>query len=143
MSDQGAAVERNLEAVRRWLAGTASPEGSRETVRELFEPEADYYPIRKWPEATPRHGHDEIERFFAEFWEGWRTWESKLEEVVPVGEVRVFARNHVSATGYESGLSLEGHVFHVFWLRHGRFLRVEDHLTELGARRALGLDDQP
>ena len=38
-----------------------------------------------------------------------------------------------------SGTALEGDVFHCCRPRHGRFIRVEDHLTERGARDALGL----
>lgn len=34
---------------------------------------------------------------------------------------------------------LEGDIYHCFWLGHGRFIRVEDHLTAKGALNALGL----
>jgi hypothetical protein len=46
----------------------------------------------------------------------------------------------VAAEGRESGLKLEGDLHHCLWLRNGRLLRVEDHLTLAGALRALGLD---
>jgi hypothetical protein len=46
------------------------------------------------------------------------------------------------AEGKESGLSLEGDMFHCFWLRHGRIFRQEDHLTLPGALRALGLQGE-
>jgi hypothetical protein len=36
-------------------------------------------------------------------------------------------------------VALEGDLYHCFWLRHGRFIRVEDHLTAKGALHALGL----
>jgi hypothetical protein len=37
------------------------------------------------------------------------------------------------------GMGLEGDTYHCFWVRHGRFTRVEDHLTLKGALHALGL----
>jgi hypothetical protein len=36
-------------------------------------------------------------------------------------------------------MGLEGDIYHCVWLRHGRFLRMEDHLTLRGALDALGL----
>jgi hypothetical protein len=44
-----------------------------------------------------------------------------------------------STEGVESGLNLEGEAYHCFWLRNGRLLRAEDHLTLTGALHALGL----
>jgi hypothetical protein len=43
------------------------------------------------------------------------------------------------AEGRTSGLALEGDLYKCFWLRNGRFFRVEDHLTLAGALHALGL----
>jgi hypothetical protein len=36
-------------------------------------------------------------------------------------------------------VGLEGDLYQAYWLRHGRFIRVEDHLTAKGALHALGL----
>jgi len=41
-----------------------------------------------------------------------------------------------SMSGRGSGLNLEGDLYQCFWLRHGRFFRVE---TLSGALHALGL----
>jgi hypothetical protein len=41
--------------------------------------------------------------------------------------------------GRGSGARLEGDIYQCVWLRHGRLLRVEDHLTLSGALHALGL----
>jgi hypothetical protein len=45
----------------------------------------------------------------------------------------------MSAVGRESGIEVDGEVFHAVWLRQGRIFRMEDHLTERGVKRALGL----
>jgi hypothetical protein len=134
------AARRNLAAVRAWLEGNASPDDVIAQIPDLWDPDADYYPVRGWPEARGRHGHQEIEHFFREFWEAWSTSQSEIDELVAIDDVRVLARTRLVATGMGSGLSMEGEVFHCCWLRHGRFIRVEDHLTEKGARHALGLD---
>src|SRR5207247_1970899 len=134
-------VDRNLDAVRRWLGGFASGPGSSTRVREFFDADADYYPVRKFPEAMPRHGVADIEEFFEEFWEAWKSWHVDVLETSPVGDDRVLTRLRVSASGYTSGMSLDGDLFICFWLRNGRFLRMEDHMTARGARDALGLED--
>jgi hypothetical protein len=46
------------------------------------------------------------------------------------------------AEGRASGVALEGDAYHCFWLRHGRFIRAEDHLTAKGALHALGLSGE-
>ena len=43
------------------------------------------------------------------------------------------------AEGRGSGVPLDDDIYRCFWLRHGRFIRVEDHLTAKGALHALGL----
>jgi hypothetical protein len=43
----------------------------------------------------------------------------------------------LSAEGRGSGVKLEGQVYACFWLRNGRIVREEDHLTLSGALRAL------
>jgi hypothetical protein len=134
-------ANRNLATVRAWLEAHASAEGATEHIPELWEPDADYYPVKGWPEARGRHGHDEIALFFREFWEAWSAADSEIDELVAIDDVRVLARTRLAATGIGSGLSLEGEVFHCCWLRNGRFIRVEDHLTEKGARHALGLEE--
>ena len=53
-----------------------------------------------------------------------------------------FVHRRVSAKGRTSGVPLEGDVYHCCWLRHGRFIRVEDHLTAKGALHALGLSGE-
>jgi hypothetical protein len=128
---------RNLETVRRYLTLVFEPE----FVADLYEPDADYYPTRLMPEAGPRHGREEIATFFREWSSGWATLHNEVVEITPVGDDRVLAKVRIIAEGYSSGMKLDGDVYICCWLRHGRFIRVEDHLTEKGARHALGLDE--
>ena len=48
----------------------------------------------------------------------------------------------IQAEGRASGVALEGDAYHCFWLRHGRFIPVEDHMTANGALHALGLSGE-
>jgi len=39
-------------------------------------------------------------------------------------------------------MRIDGHLYQCYWLRRGRFFRVEDHVTLAGALQALGLDGE-
>ena len=131
--------QENVEVVRRLMdlmRGRAS-----ERIADFWEPDGDYYPVRKFPESRPCHGTDEIRSFMAEYESAWENYEFLVKEVQAVGDDRVFLHGYIRAEGRESGAALEGDIYHCFWLRHGRLFRQEDHLTKEGALRALGLGD--
>jgi len=131
----------NVERVRRWHAAlNAGPEAIRASVAELFDREIDYYPVRKFPEAAPCHSRDELSRFVTQFADAYRLPEWVLRDVIDVGGDRLLSRTTLRAEGRGSGMRLEGDVYHCYWLRHGRFFRVEDHLTLRGALHAFGFD---
>ena len=130
----------NVERVRGWHDALNSDRGDvAAVVDDFWEPDGDYYPVRKFPEASPRHGRAEIADFITGFMDAFSvSW--LAQEVVDVGGDRVLGRTNLRAEGIGSGVELAGDVYHCYWLRHGRFFRVEDHLTVKGALRAFGFD---
>ena len=113
--------EENIEIARRYLEENfPAPEQLSEWVAGFFEADADYYPARKIPAA-------------------WEDFRIVVEEARAVGDDRVLVRGEIRAEGRASGVALEGDNYSCFWLRNGRFFRVEGHLTLAGALRALGL----
>lgn len=129
--------QENVEVVRRMFQALA--EGDLDGVLSYWDPQGDYYPVGKWPEAQPRHGSDEIRDFLVSFHQGFDRVEFKIHAMAPVGDDRVFMRVRVSGEWKTSGMSMGGEMFHCFWVRHGHVFRQEDHLTVPGALRALGL----
>ena len=132
--------QESVEVVRHWLA--ALNKGTDEALAslpEFCEPDIDYYPVRKFPEARPSHGIDEFSRFFVRYLDAWR-FEVAIQDLIDVGNERVLARETIRIEGRGSGMELEGDLHQCFWLRHGRVFRQEDHLTLRGALHAFGLD---
>ena len=130
--------QENVEVVRRYLE---SP--TVEEAVEFWEVDGDYYPVRKFPEARPCHGREECSRFLTEFnsaWEGG--YRNVIKDAKAVGDDRVLVHAHMEAQGRASGMALEGDLYYCFWLRHGRFIRQEDHLTVGRALHALGLSGE-
>ena len=135
--------EQNVEIVRRWLEfWSTSPEQARSGVTRFSDADADYYPVAKFPEARPCHGQDEIAQFFVGFMRAWSRYEYAIRQLVEVGDDRVLVCGRVHAEGQGSGLILEGDLYYCIWLRHGRFFRLEDHLTMKGALHALGFEGE-
>jgi hypothetical protein len=130
----------NVEIVRRWLTVvTLKPDEVRDAAADFWDPDGNYYPVRKFPEAEPCHGREEITRFFVRWREIWSSFEHEIKELVAVGDDRVLACWTMQAEGTGSGMKLAGDIYNCIWLRHGRLLRWEDHLTLKGALAALGL----
>lgn len=133
----------NTERVRRYYATiSAGAEQGPAAVAEFWEPDADFYPVRKFPEARPCHGRDEIWSFLARYLDAFSVYELTIRDLIAVGDDRVLACTDLRAEGRGSGVSLEGSLYQCYWLRHGRFIRVEDHLSLKGALNALGLQGE-
>jgi hypothetical protein len=121
---------------------SVGPEETVAAIAELWDPRADYYPVQKFPEARPCHGPQELTDFVVPFLEAWSSSQWEIRDVIEIGDDRVLVRLNLRAEGRESGMHLEGDLHTCFWLRHGRFFRVEDHLTLRGALDALGLEGE-
>ena len=135
--------KENVEIVRRWLAAmSAGPEETRAATAELLDADIDYYPVRKWPEAQPCHGLEEYSQFLARTFDAFSRSEWAIHELIEIEDDRVFVRVNMRIEGRGSGMKLKGDLYFCFWLRHGRFFRVEDHLTLSGALHALGLEGE-
>ena len=135
--------EQNVEAVRRWIeqfARATTTEAAALSVREYWDADADYYPVRKFPDAEPRHGLAPIAAFIGAWRDAWDAFEFRAVTIVPIDDVRLFVRTSVSAHGHETQAPVDSDLYHSMWMRNGLILRCEDHLTEAGARRGLGLD---
>jgi len=138
--------QENVEIVRGFIEAYGpsdlAPTDWRRFAADFFEPDADYYPVRKFPEARPCHGVEEIARFLADFRDVWDRYEFAVKKLIPVGDDRVFVHSMIRAEGRESGVKLDGDLYHCIWLRQGRAFRWEDHLTLKGALRAFGLSGE-
>jgi len=135
--------QENVEVARRYLERTEEGMWGGEVIEALvndfWEPDGDYYPIRGFPEAKPCHGREEIVRFFTAFYPAWEDYRYVVKDATAIGDDRVLVYGAIRAEGRASGVALEGDTYHCFWVRHGRFIRAEDHLTAKGALHALGL----
>ncbi len=135
--------EDNLEVIRRWISATsAGPEGARAAIAELWDAEAEYYPARKFPEAQPCHGAEEVAQFFSRWLEPWSSLDWTVRDLIDAGDDRVLACLRMHAVGSGSAMTLDADLYLCLWLRSGRMVRQEDHLTLRGALRSLGFEGE-
>ena len=136
--------QENVEVVRRCYEELPhAQERLSDFIASYWEPDGDYYPVRKFPESRPCHGHGEIVAFLTDYLTACESYEYESVAVTAIGEDRVLVHGRIATTGRESSMALEGDLYISSWLRHGRFIRVEDHLTEKGALYALGMSGDP
>lgn len=106
---------------------------------DFWEVNGDYYPVAAFPETRPCHGREQIVAFLADFLTAWDEYSYTVKTAKAIADDRVLLHGHMRARGRVSGASMDGDIYHCCWLRHGRFIRIEDHLTEKGALNALGI----
>jgi hypothetical protein len=116
------------------------PEEIRRAAARTWDPDCDYYPVRKFPESRPCHGLEEMTEFVVRFLDAWAHFEWQIQELIEIGDDRVLVCAAMRAEGHGSGMELEGDLYQCVWLRNGRFLRAEDHLTLSGALHAFGVE---
>ena len=132
----------NVEIARRYWGELDHLEQIPEWISRFWEETGDYYPVRAFPESKPCHGREEIVAFLSDFRDAWENYRFEVKDAKAVGDDRVLIHIRLKAEGRSSGAKLEGDIYHCCWLRHGRFIRVEDHMSEKGAIHALGSSDE-
>jgi hypothetical protein len=90
-----------VEVVRR-LMDTMRDRAS-EHIADFWEPDGDYYPVRKFPESRRCHGAEEIRSFMAEYESAWENGEFVVKERQPVGDDRVFLHGSSGPKGASAG----------------------------------------
>src|SRR4029078_4256405 len=123
--------EENVEVMRKVLERfrDLTPEETPQFAAEFWDPNADYYPAQKFPDAKPCHGQEEMAHYLADYLGAWDRFEFEINRLIAVGDDRVLSHVTVRADGRRSGLKLNDDFFQCVWLRNGRILRQEDHLT--------------
>jgi hypothetical protein len=92
--------QENVEIVRRFIDQYGdAPSDMRGRLAAFYEPDADYYPVRKFPEARPCHGVEEIVRFMADYRDAWDRYEMEIKKLIPVSDDRVLAHSTIRAEG--------------------------------------------
>ena len=76
--------QENVEIVRRFIEKYGdAPSDMQGLAADFFEPDADYYPVQKFPEARPCHGVEAIARFQVDYRDAWDRYEIAGQQADP------------------------------------------------------------
>lgn len=130
---------RNADLVRRCRAVFWA--GDLDAWLEFFDDDVDYVPVRLWPDARPRKGKAALRHFIEAVLADWGEdgWSQEDRELIESGD-RVLVRTRATLRGAQSGIELSGRLFHVYTIRDGKIVKLEDIIEADEAYRAAGID---
>ena len=137
--------QENVEVVRRVYEAAARRD--RATVFSLYDPDVEWDGTRsRWSEVSTGkphfHGHEDLQRFFRQYYEMWESFEDDLQELIDAGD-QVVSVVTSRGRGRASGVDVEwpGNVG-VWTIRNGKVVRVVWFSTRGEALEAVGLSEQ-
>lgn len=84
-------------------------------------------------------GRDEWVEMMRRLTEGFEDLRFEVERIIDAGENRVVSVTRMFGTGARSGVPVELHSAHVYWLDQGRIVRCDEFLDPAEALEAVGL----
>ena len=137
--------EENVAIVRRVFEGFQAglergDPGAAYDDTDVLAPDAEWIAVRDLGAEVFR-GRDGFIEFMRRWTEDFEDWDIELERLLDVGEDRVVAVFHQSATGSASGVPVELNVAIVYDLEGGRVVRMRNYLDLDEALEAAGLPE--
>ncbi len=124
-----------LDVVRRMYAALRTSD--REAYRGLTHPAIEWYFAEGFPHGGIRVGHAAVfDGAFPALMRDFSEWDIEVDELIDAGET-VVGLGRYRARARLSGISLVAAFAHVFRVRDGRIVRVQQFTDTLQFARAL------
>jgi ketosteroid isomerase-like protein len=121
-------VQRGFEEMRR-----GEYEGG------VWHPDVEVINAAGWVIETSYRGHAGLRQWWADLAEAFDDFEIELEEVVEIDEERVLTTQRFVGHFRATDLPFDGAWASILWIRDGKVVRAEGHLSKRRAMRAAGL----
>jgi uncharacterized protein len=108
-------------------------------VSEFFAPDIEYHQAAEDPDAGLRRGRQAVKRFFAEWLEMFERMRFETEDYIDVDDERVFVWTRWTGRGRASGADANWHLAHIYTIRDGQIVRVEEYYDKAEALEVVGL----
>ncbi len=128
MTQQANVVRRGFEEMR-----------SGEYEGGVWHPDVEVVNAAGWVIETSYRGHDGLRRWWADLAEAFHGFGIELDEVIEVDDERVLTTQRFLGRFRATGLPFDGAWASILWVRDGKIVRAEGHLTKGRALRAAGL----
>ena len=114
--------------------------GDREAWLDLWDEEAEFYPLRAQLEGESYSGHDGLMRFLAEMTQDFEEVRFEIEETRDAGE-QVVGTGRFRARGRASGVELNVPLGVLARMRRGKIVYMRFFSEPADAREAAGLQE--
>jgi ketosteroid isomerase-like protein len=109
-----------------------------EAVIELLHSEVSLEEPPELPGGTTYYGRDAVARRLAEMWDVWEQTSYEPEEIVDLGDDRFLVLVRVRNRGQASGIELDAEIAHVWTVKEGLAVRMQQFISREAAREAVG-----
>jgi ketosteroid isomerase-like protein len=125
----------NLEIVRRAFAEMGADD-YRETV---WDPEVQIENAAGWVIETVYHGHEGLRRWWDDLAEAFGDFGVVLEDAQELDDERVLTTQRFVGRFRATEIPFDGRWASILWIRDGKVVRAQGHLSQGRAMRAAGL----
>ncbi len=129
--------EENVELIRRLIEHVNE---TGELPSECYDPQVVYTTHPDDPVQTTYRGIEGVRRAWANIGESWDRIHIAVLGVTETEEA-VVAHLRLQLRGHGSGIELEVEQSLVYWMRDGKIVKVEQHLSRADALQAVGLGE--
>jgi ketosteroid isomerase-like protein len=107
------------------------------TMKSGCDPEVEIHSYLQFRGGAYR-GHQGLREWLADVEDAFEGFESEIEEIVAVGDERVWDHCVIRTRGAASGASIDREIWHVTTFREGKVVRWESYFDEQSANAAAG-----
>ena len=115
-------VDRVRQAYESFAAGDI------QAILDFLDPDVEWRMADDEPDSRTLRGHQQVLQLWAETVDTFESFRFEVEDVLAVGD-RVVAVTRLYARGKGSGVEVEEAESHLFTIRDGKAVRVEEHRT--------------
>jgi ketosteroid isomerase-like protein len=125
----------NIAVVRRLYEARGNPE----IIRQVLSPEVRWEVVPGFPHSDIYHGLNGVFEFFTRLFGDFEEWHTEPSEFIETGD-RVFAVGTYSARAKATGKTFKAQFAHVWTLRDGLIVRLQQCADTVQLAKALGKD---
>ena len=126
----------NLDIVRQGF----DEMGNKEYEGGVWGPDVEVINAEGWVIETVYRGHEGLRRWWEDLAEAFGDFRIVLEEALEVDEERVLTTQRFVGRFRATEIPFDGPWASILWVRDGRIVRAQGHLSKRRAMRAAGLD---
>lgn len=111
-------------------------------MTDYLDPEVEWRLEENMPDAEIFRGHEGVARLFDRWLEAWDAWDLEPEQFFDAGGGVMVVADRIHGRGKGSGMVVEVPYAHVFKLRGGKIVEIQDYPSKEAALAAAGLSDR-